>query len=107
MKMIISKYERYPTEEPIGQAVGFTVYANERSFYIDTVISNEDIVDKTEEEILDLAWEELKEEILSNVEQLNSRLPLVGKAWNPPSEEVVEEELEEVRTDELDSLVSP
>lgn len=48
MRMIISKYERYPTEEPIGQAVGFTVYANERSFYIDTVISNEDIADKLE-----------------------------------------------------------
>lgn len=91
MKMIISKYEGYPIEEPIGQAVGFTVYANERSFYIDTVISNENIVVKTEEEILDLAWEELKEEILSKAEQLNLRPPLVGKAWNPPSEDVAED----------------
>jgi hypothetical protein len=95
MKVVIAKYEEYPYENPIGLAVGFKIAVNDRQFYIDTIVDNDKIIDKSEDEILSIAWEELKDQIEVKVEELLQLSPLVGQIWNPPVEEPLEE-LEEL-----------
>ena len=91
MKIIIAKYEEYPYENPTGLAVGFKIAVNDRKFYIDTLIDNDRVTDKSEDEVLSIAWEELKEQIEVKVEELLQLSPLVGQTWNPPVEEFLEE----------------
>ena len=46
MKVTVSRLELYPHEEPTGWAVGFVCEcANNKSFYVDTVVSHEDAAD--------------------------------------------------------------
>lgn len=91
MKVVIAKYEEYPYESPIGLAVGFKIVVNDRQFYIDTIVDNDKIIDKSEDEILSIAWEELKDQIEVKVEELLQLSPLIGQIWNPPVEELLEE----------------
>lgn len=94
MKLIIAKFELYPTDNPEGFAVGYRVHTNNnKSFYKDTVLPLERIEGKTEEEILQLAWSEVGVEILSKVEELESTPPLLGTTWYPPGYEPKEPEV--------------
>lgn len=106
MKIIISKYEKYPFDNPVGQAVGFTIFINDRSFYIDTIINKDEIADKIEDEILVLAWDILKEQVQLKVDELSVLPPLVGSEWSPPVEDEELEELEVIQN-VTNSMVSP
>ena len=77
---ILSTFEIYPADEPIGYRVGFTTSCNGRSFYRQTVVSLEDVWDKKEDEIIDIALSELKQEIQSEIEILSKKSKLIGKS---------------------------
>tara|TARA_R110000751_G_scaffold214118_1_gene317637 strand:- start:88 stop:336 length:249 start_codon:yes stop_codon:yes gene_type:complete len=77
MKIVVSRLEQYPEDEPTGWAVGFNVVAgNGRSFYVDTVISF-DKADKDEDAIA-VALQGLKKSINSRVTALNKKSALIG-----------------------------
>ncbi len=84
MEIKVAKFQLYPEENPQGYAVGFNIKTiNNRTLYRDTVVSLENATNKIDEEILELAWEDLKEGILSEVERLEAINPVIGDKWNP------------------------
>jgi hypothetical protein len=77
-EVIVVRLEQYPPEEPTGWAVGFSVVcSNGRSFYIDTVVSFDRA--KTDEEAVEVALEELREQIESRVRELESKPSVLGR----------------------------
>jgi len=77
MKIVVSRLEQYPEDEPTSWAVGFNVTAeNDRSFYVDTTIG----FDKADNDsdAVDAALAGLKKSINSRVTALNKKSSLVG-----------------------------
>ena len=83
----IAKFNLHPADEPTGYAVGFGVKVKSRDFYRDTVVPLEQCTDKTEDEIVDLAYEQLRDGIESQVTILEAKSDLVGKNYTPPEQE--------------------
>lgn len=82
----IARFDLYPQEEPWGYCVGFNVsLSNGRSFYRDTVVPLEKASNKTDEEIVQEAWNMLEADILAEVDRLKSKSPVVGQVWAPPT----------------------
>ncbi len=99
MKVKVAKFHLYPKEEPTGFAVGFSIETkNDRNFYRDTVIPLEDVKDMNDEQIVQVAWDKMKEGILSEVERLEEKSSMLGKEFFV--EENVVEENENNQTDE-------
>lgn len=85
MQIQIAKFELYPTNEPIGYAVGFNVTTgNNRQFYRDTVVSLESAQGKSDEEIVGLGWQDLQVGIEAEVIRLEAKSNLLGNTWTPP-----------------------
>ena len=83
-KITVARFEKYPPEEPTGWAVGFLVeLENGRSFYIDTTVGFDEA--NTDEEVLNAAWEKLRESVNSQVQALSSKPPILGRQFTPPS----------------------
>lgn len=106
MEIKIIKYEPYPQDNPTGMAVGFQIVSKtDRTFYRDTVIDFREGIE--DDEYLDIAWKELKEEIFLKVEKLDKQHKILGATWSPSNgiivepEEPVEEVFEETPVDEL------
>ena len=72
MKLKVVKYRLYPEENPTGYAVGFNVrLINGRSFYAHTIVDLDDLEEgKTDEEITQIAYEQLEEHISNRVGEL-------------------------------------
>jgi len=72
MQLKVIKYRLYPEENPTGYAVGFNVrLINGRSFYAHTIVDLDDLEEgKTDEEIIQIAYEQLKEHIANRVGEL-------------------------------------
>lgn len=85
MEIKIAKFELYPKEEPTGYAVGFNVTTtNGRSFYTDTPISFDEIpTDSTDEEIIQIGYDKLKDGITSRVQQLEAKGNIIGSTFSP------------------------
>jgi hypothetical protein len=76
-EITVVRLEQYPPEEPTGWAVGFSVLcSNGRSFYVDTVVDFSKA--KTDEEAVEVALEELKDQINSRVSELEKKSPVLG-----------------------------
>lgn len=69
MQLKVIKYRLYPEENPTGYAVGFNVkLINGRSFYAHTIVDLEGLEEsKTDEEITQIAYEQLEEHIADRV----------------------------------------
>ena len=77
MKVIVSRLEQYPENEPTGWAVGFNVtLENGRSFYTDTVISFDKAGD--DEAAVKKAKTALKSQINKQATALGKKSSLVG-----------------------------
>jgi hypothetical protein len=77
-EVTVVRLEQYPPEEPAGWAVGFNVVcSNGRSFYIDTIVSFDKA--ETDEEAVEVALQELREQIESRVRELEKKPSMVGK----------------------------
>jgi len=85
MEVKVARFELYPIEEPTGYAVGFHIALdNGRSFYADALVPLTDADGKSDEEIVEIAWNTLKDSINARVEELSAKSPIVGSTWTPP-----------------------
>ena len=100
MQLKVIKYRLYPEEEPTGYAVGFNVrLTNGRSFYAHTIVNLEDLEEgKTDEEITQIAYEQLEEHIADRVSTLTYVPRIEGIEVNIDNEY-------EVKATEIDSRV--
>jgi len=101
MQLKVIKYRLYPEDQPTGYAVGFNIkLINGRSFYAHTIINLEDLEDgKTDEEITQIAYEQLKEHIADRVTTLTYAPSIEGIEINIDSEY-------EAKAIEIDSRVT-
>jgi hypothetical protein len=77
-EVVVVRLEHYPPEAPTGWAVGFNVVcSNGRSFYIDTIVDFSKAA--TDEEAIEVALEELREQINSIVNELEKKSPVLGR----------------------------
>jgi hypothetical protein len=77
MNITVARLEQYPNDQPTGWAVGFNVVANnDRSFYVDTVVSFDDA--ESDEDAVDNALSTLSEGINSRVDALEGVSSLLG-----------------------------
>lgn len=100
MQLKVIKYRLYPKESPTGYAVGFNIkLINGRSFYAHTIVNLEDLEEgKTDEEIIQMAYEQLEEHIADRV----------GSLTYVPSIEGIEVNIDneyEVKATEINSRV--
>ena len=72
MQLKVVKFRLYPEDNPIGYAVGFNIkLLNGRSFYAHTIVDLDDLEEgKTDEEIIQIAYEQLEEHISDRVATL-------------------------------------
>lgn len=72
MQLKVIKYKLYPEENPTGYAVGFNIkLLNGRSFYAHTIVDLEGLEEsKTDEEIIQIAYEQLETHIADRVATL-------------------------------------
>lgn len=97
MQVLIVKFELYPNEDPTGYAVGFNITtSNNRSFYRDTVVPLASAQGLTDEEIVGLGYESLREGIESETARLEAKSELLGNLWVPP--EPVQAEMPTTKT---------
>jgi len=80
----IARYELYPTDEPTSFCVGFQVSVNSRSMYQDTQVSLENAKDKTEDEIVSIAFVQIEESISAWIENAKSKPSVLGTTFTPP-----------------------
>ena len=108
MKVTVARFELYPSDDPTGYVVGFRVSAsNGRSFYRDILVNFEENESRSDAEIVETAWRELKEDIILEVERLESKSDIIGKSLILPDglledEEVIVDEVEEPPIEEPD-----
>ena len=72
MQLKVIKFKLYPENQPTGYAVGFNIkLLNGRSFYAHTIVNLEDLEEgKADEEITQIAYEQLEEHISDRVATL-------------------------------------
>ncbi|NLX80335.1 MAG: hypothetical protein GXZ03_02070 [Proteiniphilum sp.] len=107
MQLKVIKYRLYPEDNPIGYAVGFNVrLENGRSFYAHTIVDLEDLEEgKTDEEIIQIAYEQLEGHIADKVATLAYAPSIEGIEINIDSEyEVKVIEIDE-RVTNLENIV--
>lgn len=87
MEIVVSKFCLEPEEEPRGYRVGFTVIPqNNREFYRDALVRFDDPEERAEEEVVNDAWERLKERIERRVEALEQEPDVLGKRFERDKE---------------------
>lgn len=87
-KYTVAKYNLYPAEDPTSMAVGFSVKCKGRSAYQDTTIPLDQCEGLTEEEICDLAWEQLGPGLEAKAAVFKTKGEIIGEEYKP---KVVEE----------------
>jgi hypothetical protein len=79
----IARFGLYPAEEPTCYCVGFSgSTATSDPHYQDTQVPLEEAKGKSEEEIVTLAWEKLKDGFTARMETLAAKSPLQGQVWD-------------------------
>lgn len=83
-KISIARFGLYPEKEPTSYCVGFSItFLNGHATYQDTIVSLEEARGKTEEEIVDLAYEKIREGIEGQITSLQDKSKLLGKDFIP------------------------
>lgn len=80
MKLKVIKYDLYPAVEPTGYDVGFDVrLKNGRSFYVHTIVDLEGLEGgETDEEITQIAYEQLEAQIADKAGELSYIPSVIG-----------------------------
>ena len=83
MKSIIkvAKFELYPADEPTGYAVGFSYQCEGGAVYRDTVVPLSECDGLGDEEICDLAFEELRTGFEATISDLDAKSSVIGKEY--------------------------
>jgi hypothetical protein len=83
-KIKIYRFELYPNDEPTQYWVGFSVEVDQHQpFLMDTYVAIADCADMTEEEICDVAYNNLKDAIQIRADELGAKSPVVGVEYTP------------------------
>jgi hypothetical protein len=80
MKIRITKYEPYPSENPTSVAVGFTaIFANGKTHYADATVA----LDTDEKAAISAAWEAVKASFDEASQRIGGSPSLLGSVWDP------------------------
>ena len=82
-KYKIAKFNLYPADEPTGMAVGFSVKHKGREAYQDTVIPLAACEGLTEEEIADLAFENVRAGLEARAAVFETKGEILGSDYIP------------------------
>ena len=82
-KFKVAKFNLYPADEPTSMAVGFSVKHKGRSAYQDTTIPLADCEGLTEEEICDLAFENVRDGLEAMAAVFEAKGEIVGSDYTP------------------------
>lgn len=74
----VAEFRLWPNDELTHYQVGFSYTTNGRNGYNDITIPRDELMGKTDEEIVQLAYERLKTIIEENMVKFESRSPLLG-----------------------------
>jgi len=79
-KFTVTRYEWYPSSSPEGVCVGFTAkcYPNNRASYWDTIVASSSAADKTDSEVITLAWTALSGTVVPWAETEMLKSSLIG-----------------------------
>ena len=78
----ISRLESFPSENPTGWVIGFTIEVDEsKNFYDVTTVSFEEA--NEESEAVDVAYTKLKTSIEKKIETVRDKESLLGKVYQP------------------------
>jgi len=75
-KIIVTKLETYPPQDPTGFLVGFIIESNNRQGYIDAIIPFEDA--SNDEQAVNVAKTILKDEIEIRLTEFESKSSIIG-----------------------------
>ena len=81
----ITRFELYPTTEPMGYVVGFTAEYHMSNRYFERLVELAETTNKTDEEIAALAWTTLQPQYETWFLDVRSKSPIVGSVWQPSS----------------------
>lgn len=81
----VSRYDLYTTYEPTCYCVGFTIKSNSNlaSTYIDIQVPLQNTNNKSEEEIVQLGWSMVCDNILSWATSVFNKPSIIGSLINP------------------------
>ena len=81
----VVRFEQYPAEEPTSFAVGFTVNMkqNGKSIYRDAAVPFSLTKNKTDSEIVALAWADVKEGVTAWYDANKTASTIVGSLFMP------------------------
>lgn len=82
-QITISRFGLYPTDTPTGYCVGFTVTCNGYSSYLDTMVYLTDAENKTNEEIIEIAYNTVKLQVEGFINVSENKQALVGQSFTP------------------------
>lgn len=74
----VAEFRLWPNDELTHYQVGFSYTTNGRNGYNDITIPRDELIGKTDEQIVQLAYERLKTIIEENMVKFESRSPLLG-----------------------------
>jgi len=79
----VARYELYPGDQPTCTVVGFKVTVNGREFYRDAQVPLADTEGLTDEQITDLAYPMLQDDIEAETARLEAIPALIGMPFTP------------------------
>lgn len=82
-QIIISRFGLYPNDLPEGYCVGFSVTCNGYSMYTDTIVPLNEAQNKTNEQIVDIAYNIVKNNINGFLTTSENKQTLVGQTFSP------------------------
>ena len=82
-KYKVAKFNLYPADEPTGMAVGFSVKNKGREAYQDTIVSLANCEGLTEEEICDLAFEDVRDSLEAQAAIFETKGEILGSDYTP------------------------
>jgi hypothetical protein len=80
----VARYELYPADVPTCYCVGFAITANGRSSYIDTQVPLGSTTNKTDEDIVALAYQQVGTNIQNWITATNAKPSVLGTVFTPP-----------------------
>lgn len=88
-RLIISRFELYPKENPRNYIVGFKIICdtNAKEGYVESTVALEDITDQSDHDICVLGYRNAKDKIQATMTKLESITPVLGAEFIIPEGE--------------------
>jgi hypothetical protein len=110
LSIIISRYEMYPTENPVHIVVGFKILCESlgRHEYVESNVLLSEASGLSDHEVCDLAYNKIKNKIKSVSDRITKTQPVLGAEFIPSTEtDVVTNESKVIATIPDNSITIP